>query len=99
MESAAGCGGPSMTRARFSTSWFNAPNYRTCDAPALAGMGRRLGNDGVRCRGVRPRPKRLTVVVTSLFKASCRVSEVRCCTEGGGAPGWQGAKSEHVGNM
>ena len=31
--------------------------------------------------------------------ALCRVPEVRCCIEGGEAPGWQGAKSEHIGNM
>ena len=31
--------------------------------------------------------------------ALCRVPAVRCCIEGGEAPGWQGAKSEHIGNM
>ena len=41
------------------------------DAPTLAGMGRRLGDDGVRCRSVRSRPKRPSGVVTSLLNV-CR---------------------------
>src|SRR5262249_18340245 len=36
------------------------------DAPALAGMGRRVGDDCVRCRRVRSRPA-TPVLITSLF--------------------------------
>ncbi len=35
----------------------------------------------------------------TLPSVECRVSEVRCCTEGGEAPGWQGATTKNTGSI
>jgi hypothetical protein len=53
--------GPATTRS--------LPQLSDGDAPALAGMGHRLGDDGVRYRSVRSVSAETSAVVTSLFNA------------------------------